>query len=105
MAGRPSKFTCTIQLVKHGYLLEVLEALTPYRAKLVEPLSVTVQKFSGAKPVVAKEIEEVTDDILKRIIAATESQPNVSRGRGRMLSCLFEPFLRTELACTSNMSV
>lgn len=72
----PALVACTIQAIKHGYLPEVIEALTPDRAKPVEPLSVAVQKFSGSKPVVAKEIEEVADDILKRIISATKTAPS-----------------------------
>jgi hypothetical protein len=40
----------------------------------MEPLSVAVQKFSGTKPVVAKEIEEVADDILKRILSAAKAE-------------------------------
>ena len=72
----PALVACTIQVIKQGYLLEVLDALTPDRSKPVEPLSVAVQKFSGSKPVVAKEIEEVADDILKRIVAATKAAPS-----------------------------
>jgi tetratricopeptide (TPR) repeat protein len=69
----PALVACTIQLIKHGYLPEVIEALTSDRAKSVEPLSVAVQKFSGKKPIVAKEIEEVADDIIKRILASAKA--------------------------------
>ncbi|RWE14153.1 MAG: tetratricopeptide repeat protein [Mesorhizobium sp.] len=72
----PALVVCTIKLIKRGYLPDVLKALTSDRAKPVEPLSVAVQKFSGIKPVVAKEIEEVADDILKRITAAAKTIPS-----------------------------
>lgn len=70
----PALVACTIHLIQHGYLTDVRKALISDRAKPMEPLSVAVQKFSGTKPVVAKEIEEVADDILKRILSAAKAE-------------------------------
>ncbi|TPN92822.1 tetratricopeptide repeat protein [Mesorhizobium sp. B1-1-5] len=71
----PALVGCTIQLLAQGFLTEIEALLSSDLASSVEPLAVAVLKYSGKKPVVAKEVEEVADDILKRIYAATRTAP------------------------------
>lgn len=61
----PAFVAATVRLIALGYLEDVLALLSSDHAAAVEPLAVAVKKFSGQKPVVAKEVEEVADDILK----------------------------------------
>jgi uncharacterized protein YlzI (FlbEa/FlbD family) len=66
----PYFVSSTIQLIHRGYVDDVLKLLSTELADVVEPLAVAIKMYSGQKPVVAKEVEEVASDILQRIETA-----------------------------------
>ncbi|QEH79301.1 tetratricopeptide repeat protein [Sphingomonas sp. C8-2] len=57
----------TLDLVREGWLAEMEQLLTGEQGKPVEPLRVALQLYRGEHPIVAKEIEDVAQDILGQL--------------------------------------
>ena len=63
----PAFVNASLHLVNKGFLEDVSTLLTGDQGRPVEPLAVALQIRRGEKPVVAKEIEEVANDILNQL--------------------------------------